>query len=425
MSNDGRGCVVVGAGLAAATVAQTLRDGGFDHPVTLIGEENERPYERPALSKDYLQGKTPVADLYVHSSDWYADHQVRGRFGEKVLGIDRGRSEVRLQSGEAVPYDHLVIATGATPRPLSLPGADLAGVHTLRRIQDADALRSALAPGKRWVIIGAGWIGLEAAAAARLAGCEVSVLERGAVPLRNVLGDELGQYFAALHRSNGVDLRPGVTVSAIIGDAGRVTAVETDGDRIPADLVLVAVGVTPNTNLAASAGLQVDNGIVVDEQLRSSDRHILAAGDVANAYHSLLGQLRVEHWDNAIRQGQLAANTILGLPSRYDWQPYFYTDQYDLGMEYVGHGKPDEQVVIRGDTDGGAFITFWTRDGTVTAAMNVNIWDVNDQLRELVGRAVSTAHLRDTTIGLDELLSHSAGGPRRLPSGEPAIAAKA
>ena len=179
MSDNGRGCVVVGAGLAAATVAQTLRDGGFKHPVTLIGEESERPYERPALSKDYLQGKTPVADLYVHSSDWYGDHQVRGRFGEKVLSIDRGRSEVRLQSGEAVAYDQLVIATGATPRPLSLPGADLAGVHTLRRIQDADALRSALAPGKRWVIIGAGWIGLEAAAAARLAGCEVSVLERG------------------------------------------------------------------------------------------------------------------------------------------------------------------------------------------------------------------------------------------------------
>jgi 3-phenylpropionate/trans-cinnamate dioxygenase ferredoxin reductase subunit len=425
MSDNGRGCVVVGAGLAAATVAQTLRDGGFKHPVTLIGDESERPYERPALSKDYLQGKTPVADLYVHSSDWYTDHQVRGRFGETVLGIDRGRSEVRLQSGEAVAYDHLVIATGATPRPLSLPGADLAGVHSLRRIQDADALRSALAPGKRWVIIGAGWIGLEAAAAARLAGCEVSVLERGEVPLRNVLGDELGRYFAALHRSHGVDLRPGVTVSAIIGDSGHVTAVETDGGLIPADLVLVAVGVTPNTSLAASAGLKVDNGIVVDEQLRSSDRHILAAGDVANAYHPLLGRLRVEHWDNAIRQGQLAAESILGLPSRYDWQPYFYTDQYDLGMEYVGHGHPDDQVVIRGDTHSGAFIAFWTRDGTVTAAMNVNIWDVNDQLRELVGRAVSTARLRDTTIGLDELLSDSAGAPRRLPRGEPAIAAKA
>jgi 3-phenylpropionate/trans-cinnamate dioxygenase ferredoxin reductase subunit len=415
---------VVGAGLAAATVAQTLRDGGFNHPVTLIGEESERPYERPALSKDYLQGKTPVADLYVHSSDWYADHQVRGRFGEKVLGIDRGTSEVRLQSGEAVAYNHLVIATGATPRTLSLPGADLAGVHTLRRIQDADALRSALAPGQRWVIIGAGWIGLEAAAAARLAGCEVSVLERGAVPLRNVLGDELGQYFAALHRSNGVDLRPGVTVSAIIGDAGQVTAVETDGGLIPADLVLVAVGVTPNTSLAASAGLRIDNGIVVDEQLRSSDRHILAAGDVANAYHPLLGRLRVEHWDNAIRQGKLAAETILGQPSRYDWQPYFYTDQYDLGMEYVGHGQRDDQVVIRGDAHSGSFITFWIRDGTVTAAMNVNIWDVNDQLRELVGRAVSTAHLRDTTIGLEELLSAFAGAPR-LPREEPASAAKA
>ncbi|MDF2747649.1 MAG: ferredoxin reductase [Propionibacteriaceae bacterium] len=403
MSSDGRGCVVVGAGLAAATVAQTLREGGFDHPVTLIGDERERPYERPALSKDYLQGKTDAADLYVHSSDWYADHQVRTHFGETVLGIDRGRCEVRLQSGQAAAYDHLVLATGASPRRLSLPGVDLAGVHTLRRIEDADILRAALAEAERWVIIGAGWIGLEVAAAARLAGCEVSILESGPIPLRRVLGDELGRYFAALHRSNGVDLRTGATVSAIMGDGGQVTAVATDGGSLPADVVLVAVGVIPNTGLAASAGLEIDNGIVVDEQLRSSDRHILAAGDVANAYHPIHGRLRVEHWDNAIRQGQLAANTILGKADRYDWQPYFYTDQYDLGMEYVGHAQPDDEVIVRGDIHSGAFIVFWTRDGTVTAAMNVNVWDVIDQLRELVGRAISTARLRDTAIPLNDL----------------------
>jgi 3-phenylpropionate/trans-cinnamate dioxygenase ferredoxin reductase component len=403
MSGDSGGCVVVGAGLAAATVAQTLRDGGFDHPVTLIGEEGERPYERPGLSKDYLQGKEAVEDLYVHRSDWYTQHEVRTYFGEKVIGIDRESCEVRLRSGEAVGYETLVLATGASPRRLSLPGADLAGVHTLRRLEDADTLRAALAAGKKWVIIGAGWIGLEVAAGARLAGCEVSVLEAGPIPLRRVLGDEMGQYFAALHRSNGVDLRTGVTVSAIIGEAGRVTGVETDGGLLSADLVLAAVGVTANTGLAESAGLEVDNGIVVDEQLRSSDRNILAAGDVANASHPILGRLRVEHWDNAIRQGQLAANTILGRPGRYDWQPYFYTDQYDLGMEYVGHAQPDDQLVVRGDIHSGAYIAFWTRDRIVTAAMNVNIWDVNDQLRDLVGRAIPPADLRDPAIGLHDL----------------------
>jgi 3-phenylpropionate/trans-cinnamate dioxygenase ferredoxin reductase subunit len=393
----------VGAGLAAATVAQTLRDGGYDRPVTLIGEEKERPYERPGLSKDYLQGKTAAADLYVHSSEWYSDHQVRTHFGEKVLRIDRERCEVRLQSGQAVGYDHLILATGASPRRLSLPGGDLAGVHTLRRIEDANTLRAALAPGKRWVMIGGGWIGLEVAASARLAGCEVSVLESGPIPLRRVLGDELGEYFAALHRSNGVDVRTGVSVSAVIGEAGHVTAVETDGGLIPADLVLVAIGVTPNTSLAASAGLEIDNGIVVDDQLHSSDRHILAVGDVANADHPILGRLRVEHWDNAIRHGQLAAKTILGRPDRYDWQPYFYTDQYDLGMEYVGHARSDDQVVVRGDTHSGAFLTFWVRDGKVSAAMNVNTWDVNDQLRGLVGRTISAARVRDTAIPLDDL----------------------
>ncbi|HWH98763.1 MAG TPA: FAD-dependent oxidoreductase, partial [Propionibacteriaceae bacterium] len=344
-----------------------------------------------------------VDDLFVHPSHWYAENGVRTYFGEKVMGVDRERRELRLRSGEVVAYETLVLATGASPRRLSLPGADLAGVQTLRRLEDADALRTALAAGKKWVIIGAGWIGLEVAAGARLAGCEVSVLEAGAIPLRRVLGDEMGQYFGALHRSNGVDLRTGVTVSAITGEAGRVTGVETDGGLLPADLVLAAVGVTPNTDLAESAGLEVDNGILVDEQLRSSDSNILAAGDVANASHPKLGRLRVEHWDNAIRQGQLAANTILGRPGRYDWQPYFYTDQYDLSMEYVGHARPDDQLVVRGDTHSGAYIAFWTRDRVVTAAMNVNIWDVNDQLRDLVGRTISPEDLRDPSIPLQNL----------------------
>lgn len=405
MSSQERGCVVVGAGLAGAKLVETLREEGFAEPVTLLGEETERPYERPGLSKDYLQGRTSLSDLYVHPSDWYAEHQVETRFGEQVVFIDRERSQLRLRSGDTVAYGRLVLATGATPRLLSLTGIDLAGVHTLRRIEDRDALRAALGPGRRVVIIGGGWIGLEVAAAARLPGCEVTVLEAAEVPLERTLGKQLGRYFAGLHRRNGVDLRTGAAVSALLGTGGRVSGVQTDGEVLPADVVLVAVGVAPNSRLAADAGLAISNGVVVDEHLRSSDPGVLAVGDVANAYHPILGRrIRVEHWDNAIRHGTLAAATILGRADRYDWQPYFYTDQYDTGMEYVGSSEPDDEVVIRGDIDTGAFLAFWTRAGAVTAAMNVNVWDVNEQLRALIGRRIAGGRLRDTDIALPDLL---------------------
>ena len=399
-----RGCVVVGGGLAAATLVQTLREGGFAEPLTLIGEESDRPYERPALSKDYLQGKTTAGDLYVHPESWYTEHQVQTRFGHAVTEIDRGTRSVRLTSGESVGYSQLVLATGASPRTLSLPGSDLAEVYTLRRIGHAEALRAALSDGRRLVIIGAGWIGLEVAASARSAGCAVTVLEAAAVPLSRVLGERLGCYFTELHRQHGVDLRTSTQVQAILGRDGRVCGVETGNDVIAADLVLVAVGVTPNTSLAGAAGLTVDNGVVVDEQLRTSENAIMAIGDVANAYHPVLGhRLRVEHWDNAIRQGQLAARTILGERDRYDWQPYFYTDQYDLGMEYVGHSQSEDEIVFRGEVDDGAFLAFWLRQQRVTAAMNVNIWDVNNQLRSLIGRQISADRLSDTGIALDAL----------------------
>lgn len=399
-----RGCVVVGGGLAAATLVQTLREQGFTEPLTLIGDESDRPYERPALSKDYLQGKTAVGDLYVQSENWYADHQVDTLLGDSVTEIDRNTGSVRLRSGGTVGYSQLVLATGASPRTLRLPGADLAGVHTLRRIGDSDSLRTALAAGRRLVVIGAGWIGLEVAASARLAGSDVTVLESAAVPLSRVLGERLGRYFAQLHRQHGVNLRTNARVTAILGREGHVTGVETPTGVVPADLVLVGVGVTPNTGLAGAAGLSVDNGIVVDDRLGTSDPAILAIGDVANAYHPVLERrLRVEHWDNAIRQGRLAAKTIIGLGDRYDWQPYFYTDQYDLGMEYVGHSEPEDEVIVRGDLDSGEFLAFWVRQGKITAAMNVNIWDVNDQLRALIGRPIPAARLQDEGVALDAL----------------------
>lgn len=401
---DQGGCVVLGAGLAAGNVVQALREGGYDKPITLVGDEAERPYERPPLSKAYLQGNEALSALFVHEPAWYAEQHVDTRFGTTATSIDRANRRVQLDFGDSLAYDELVVSTGASPRTLDIPGFGLTGVHTLRRIGDSDALRAAFAQGPRVVVVGAGWIGLEVAAAARAAGCAVTVLEYAGLPLQRVLGDRLGQHFATLHRDNGVDLRTGVSVTGIEGSTGRVTAVRTDVGQVPADLVVVGVGAAPNTGLAEAAGLPVENGILVDEQLRTSDPAVYAAGDVANALNVTLGaRVRVEHWDNAIRQGQLAAAAVLGRPDRYDWQPYFYTDQFDLGMEYVGYSHPGDEVVIRGDTDSGEFIAFWLRDGALTAAMNVNIWDVNDVLRGLLRRTIPADRLADLDVDLAEL----------------------
>jgi 3-phenylpropionate/trans-cinnamate dioxygenase ferredoxin reductase component len=404
------GCVVVGAGLAAAHVVQTLRAEGYGEPVQLVGDELDRPYERPPLSKDYLQGKTPAAAAFVHDEGWYAANDVETRFGSTVVSVDRSGRRVLLGSGEWLHYQHLVLTTGARPRALGVPGADLAGVHYLRRLGDSDALRSVLAAGGRLAIIGAGWIGLEVAAAARLAGLDVTVLEYGAQPLQRVLGDEMGAYFARLHRAQGVDVRTGVGVTSVLGLGGRATGVQTSDGPVPADAVLIAVGAVPAVELASQAGLDLGDGVNVDERLRSTDPAILAAGDVASARNTALGErLRVDHWDNAIRQGQLAARTIVGAGAAvYDWQPYFYTDQFDLGMEYVGHADAGDELAIRGELADGEFIAFWIRANRIRAAMNVNVWDVSDDLRALIGQPADRRRLADASIPLTDVMSASA-----------------
>jgi 3-phenylpropionate/trans-cinnamate dioxygenase ferredoxin reductase component len=397
------GCAVVGAGLTAAHAISTLREEGYSEPITLIGDEGELPYERPPLSKDYLQGKTAAGQIYPYEAGWYAERQVDLRLGDRAAAVDRDGRRVRLGSGAEIPYEHLLIATGARPRALDIPGATAAGVHTLRTRADSDRLREALARDERWVIIGAGWIGLEVAAAARSAGHPVTVLEYAGLPLQRVLGDGLGRYFGDLHTRHGVDLRTGVSVQAI-EESGRGPAVRVDGELVEADAVVMAVGVAPNTELAAAAGLPVDNGILVDQRLQTADPFVLAAGDVAAAENAALGRrIRVEHWDNAIRQGRLAAATILGRPGRYDWQPYFFTDQYDLGMEYVGAHDPADRLVLRGDLADGEFLAFWLAGDVVTAAMNVNIWDVNPELRRLVGGRVPPDRLADPAVPLTDL----------------------
>lgn len=303
-----------------------------------------------------------------------------------MSGLDRHAHELMTTDGQPVHYDRLLLATGASPRHLRLPHADLPGVHYLRTLDDSDALRATFRPGANVVVIGAGWIGLETAAAARTAGATVTVLESAELPLLRVLGPQMARVFADLHRENGVDLRLGVTVSGLRGDGSAVTGVQLgDGTEIDADAVVVGIGVTPNVDLARQAGLAVDDGVLVDASLRTSDAHVFAAGDVANAEHPVLGRrIRVEHWANALHQPEVAAKSILGQEAVYDRLPYFFTDQYDLGMEYVGYAGADDDVVVRGDLEGREFVALWTRDGKVVAGMNVNVWDVTDRIRDLI-----------------------------------------
>lgn len=405
--------VIVGASLAGATAAQTLRDEGFGGSVVLVGDEPSRPYERPPLSKGYLLGNDERDSIFVHPADWYAEHDVELRLGTTVTGIDRASHQVTLSDGGTLPYDRLLLTTGSQPRRLTVPGADLDGVLYLRRVEDTDALREAYARKPRVVVIGAGWIGLETAAAARQAGLDVTVVEMAPLPLLRVLGPEVAQVFADLHREHGVDFRFDTGVDALLGK-GTVTGVHlADGTELPADLVLVGVGISPRTELAEGAGIEVSNGVDTDEHLRTSDPDVFAAGDVANAWHPRLGRrVRVEHWENARQEGRVAAEAILGRDTAHDRVPYFFTDQYDLGMEYVGYVDPTpgsdlayDEVVFRGDKAKREFIVFWLREGRVLAGMNVNVWDVVDDVTALItsGRAVDRDRLADPAVPLAEL----------------------
>jgi 3-phenylpropionate/trans-cinnamate dioxygenase ferredoxin reductase subunit len=405
--SDARTFAIVGAGLAGAKAAEALRADGFDGHIVLFGAEAHRPYERPPLSKGYLQGSAARETVYVHPPEWYAEHQVDLRLRSEVTGIDRRAHELVTTDGNRLRYDKLLLATGARPRRLPVPGSDLAGVLYLRSLDDSDRLKAAFRPGARVVIIGGGWIGLETAAAARMAGAEVAVLEQAELPLLRVLGHRVAMVFAELHTAHGVDLRCGVTVAAILPAATDPTTAGGvllgDGTALDADVIVVGVGVTPNVELARACLLDVDNGVLVDQHLRTSDVDICAAGDVANAYHPLLGRrLRVEHWANALNQPAVAAQTMLGASATYDRLPYFFTDQYDLGMEYTGYADPDDQLVIRGDARAREFIAFWLRDGRVVAGMNVNVWDMTDQITHLIrsGERVDPTRLADTEAPL-------------------------
>ena len=399
------GTVVIGGGLAAAHCVHELRAGGYGKPITVVADEDAVPYERPPLSKEFLQGKKTVVEFQPFPEEWYAEASVHLRLGVAATAIDTANKTVGLSDSTSIRYENLVIATGCRSRlggrSSNMAGWDLPGVHTLRSLADSQALKEQFVAGRRLVIIGAGWIGMEVAASARAAGLQVTVLTPDEVPLAAAMGTEFGSHVARLHIKNGVNCRFGTMVNGIARDPESGLRVMTSGGDEPADLVLLAIGAVPNNELAAEAGLEVGTGVLVSAQLRSSDPSILAIGDIAEAFNTTLGRsLRVEHWDNAIRQGKLAAATILGRDEAYDWLPYFFTDQFDLGMEYVGDRAADDEVVLRGEPDSGEFIVFWLRKGLITAAMNVNIWDVNDHLRGLVGKSISVDRLADTSVDL-------------------------
>lgn len=389
--------VIIGGGLAGAKAAEALRDQGFDGQIVLIAGERHLPYERPPLSKGYLAGKDDRADAFTFDADWYVSHAVDVRIGVRAEHIDRDAHRIHLDDGSTVGYAKLLLATGSSSR--RMDGAE--GALYLRTVDESEQIRDAIGAGRHLVVVGGGWIGLEVAATAREAGTDVTVIEPQDHPLEKILGARIGDVFADLHREHGVDLRLGVGVASV--SPRSVTT--DDGDQIPADAVLVGIGAIPNVALAEESGLSVSNGVDVDAGLRTSDRDVYAVGDIANHDHPRLGRTRVEHWANAQNQPAVAVANMLGGSQVYDRLPYFFTDQYDLGMEYRGLASGENEVTVRGDTSSREFLAFWLDDGRVVAGMNVNIWDQGDAIADLItsGRTVDTAALGDPSVPLDQV----------------------
>jgi 3-phenylpropionate/trans-cinnamate dioxygenase ferredoxin reductase component len=398
--------VIIGAALAGAKAAEQLRDDGFDGRVVLIGAEPERPYERPPLTKDYLRGESERNSTHVHEAGYYDEHEIELMEGTEVTALDPGARRVTLADGRALEFDRALLATGAQPRPIELPGSDLDGIHYMRTLADCDRLKQRLAVGGRVAVVGAGWIGSEFAASARQSGLEVVLIAPEQLPNERLFGAEIGAFYRDVHAEHGVELMLGTGVQSFAGGDAVKRVTTTDGRDVECDFVVIGIGAVPRVGLAEAAGLPVQNGVLVDEHLRTSAPNVFAAGDVANAFNPFYGQrVRVEHWSNALHQGPAAARSMLGREVSYDRIPYFYSDQYDVGMEYSGYAPEWDEVVFRGDRDGGEFIAFWLRSQRVIAGMNVNVWDVNEHVQALIRsrREVDVAVLTDTGTDLQSL----------------------
>jgi 3-phenylpropionate/trans-cinnamate dioxygenase ferredoxin reductase subunit len=407
MAAQDRRFVIVGGGLAGAKAAETLREEGFDGAITLIAEEAERPYERPPLSKEYLRGEAE-GKPYVHPEDFYEENGIEVLSASTATAMDVNAQEVVVDDSRRLGYERLLLATGAEPRRIDVPGGDLDGIFCLRTVADSEAIAAAIEGAERLAVVGSGWIGAEIAASARSQGCEVTMIEMASLPLERVLGPKLGQFYLDVHREHGTEFLPETTVERIEGDGSVERVLTRDGAVVEAQAVVVGVGVTPRVGLAEAAGIHVDNGVLVDERLETSAPGVFAAGDIANATNPFYGRrLRVEHWANALGQGPAAARAMLGADVAYDEIPYFFSDQYDVGMEYSGFASGDDQVVIRGDLDAREFVAFWVADGRVAAGMNVNVWDVSDPIRDLIRsrEPVDLNRLADPDVPLSELVA--------------------
>jgi 3-phenylpropionate/trans-cinnamate dioxygenase ferredoxin reductase component len=403
---DNRTFVIAGASLAGAKAAETLRAEGFEGQIVLVGQEPVRPYERPPLSKGYLRGEVGFDAAAVHEERFYSDQSIELRTSTTIASIDPTSKVVIFQNDEKLLYDQLLLTTGAVPRVLSIPGSELPGINYLRSIASCDALKLALGQADRVVVVGAGWIGCEVAASARQLGKDVAMIDAARVPLERVLGSDVGEIFKELHEDHGVTLHLGVGVEGFRGTDSVEEVVLSDGTAVPGDLFVVGVGVTPRTELAEAAGLEIDNGVLVDEYLATSVPGIWAAGDIANAFYPAFGRrIRLEHWSAALNQGPAAARNMLGQNTPYTKTPYFFSDQYDLGMEYTGYATDWDALVIRGDRAKREFVAFWLAEGRVLAGMNVNTWGVTDQIASLVEskRVVDPGKLEDPAVEISEL----------------------
>jgi 3-phenylpropionate/trans-cinnamate dioxygenase ferredoxin reductase component len=410
MNANSKTFVIVGAGLAGAKAAQALREEGFEGQLWLIGDERDQPYERPPLSKEYLRGETDQRP-YVHADVFYAENAIELLSSTRVTGIDARSQEVSLDGDRRLRYDRLMLTTGAEPRRLDVPGAELDGIHYLRTLADSERIGERIASGERLVVVGSGWIGSEIAASARQKGCEVTMIAMASLPLERVLGPEIGQIYLDIHRDHGVEFLSETTVERFDGEGSVERVLTRDGASIDTEFVVVGIGVVPRTGLAETAGLRIDNGVLVDETLESSVPGVFAAGDVANARHPFYDRtLRVEHWANALKQGPAAARAMLGKPTGYDEIPYFFSDQYEVGMEYGGFATDWDEVVFRGDVEGRELIAFWLEDARVVAGLNMNVWDVNEQIRDLIRsrRVVDAGRLTDPELPLAELVAETA-----------------
>jgi 3-phenylpropionate/trans-cinnamate dioxygenase ferredoxin reductase subunit len=407
--------IIAGAGLAGAKAAETLRAEGFDGRLVLIGSEPERPYERPPLSKGYLRGEVERPAVYVHDEGFYADHDIELRTSTSVMGLDPAAREVALADGQRLRFDRLLLALGSEPRRLSVPGASLDGVFYLRDLADAEALRPRLRAGARMVVVGGGWIGAEVAASARQAGVDVTIVHRRSLPLEGVLGAEVAQVFAEVHREHGVRLIANAALERLEGVGSGQRVVLADGRSLKCDLAVVGIGAAPRTELAAAAGLAVGDGVLVDERLETTAAGIFAAGDLANAWHPFYDRrVRVEHWANALNQGPVAARNMLGQAVAYERLPYFYSDQYELGMEYTGLAAHADRVVLRGEPGGRELLAFWMRERRVVAGMSLNVWTVTEPIQALIrSRApVDARRLADPAVPLEDLAGAVAAGSR-------------